>query len=382
MSSPDPLAATVDEIYEAMLEPTRWPQALSSVASAVRSRLPSLFHHDSCNRSGSISLTVDMDPAMQRAYQEYYAERNCWLRNDAVLKSRTVRTSHMMCSRRELLDSEWYHDFLVPLGVSQAIGATLLGQESTSSGFVAFRGPESADFDEEDLAILGQLVPHLRRALQVRRHLAESTAREQGLAQVLETLSVGALLTDQHARVLYANSSARGLLTKQYGLLIDASGLRALRLEDTARLRALIGGASLTSQREGLQSGGVMRVRGADGRTAVELLVSPLPPGQCGEGPGCASAVVYLTDPTAQAPEDATALRALYGLTACEAKMALVFKRGVSGKEAAEELDVSYNTLKTHLRHLFAKTDTRSQSELIRLINRSITNFARPPRHS
>ena len=56
------------------------------------------------------------------------------------------------------------------------------------------------------------------------------------------------------------------------------------------------------------------------------------------------------------------------GLTAAEGKLAALLARGASVSDAAVQLGVSAHTARTQLKHIFAKTGTRRQSELIRLL--------------
>jgi DNA-binding CsgD family transcriptional regulator len=57
-----------------------------------------------------------------------------------------------------------------------------------------------------------------------------------------------------------------------------------------------------------------------------------------------------------------------YGLTQAEAKVALAASSGLSIPETANRLGLSPNTIKTHLRRIFAKTGTSRQTELARLM--------------
>jgi DNA-binding CsgD family transcriptional regulator len=41
---------------------------------------------------------------------------------------------------------------------------------------------------------------------------------------------------------------------------------------------------------------------------------------------------------------------------------------GADLKEISEELSISLTTVRTHLQHVFDKTDTRRQAELVRLL--------------
>jgi DNA-binding CsgD family transcriptional regulator len=55
-------------------------------------------------------------------------------------------------------------------------------------------------------------------------------------------------------------------------------------------------------------------------------------------------------------------------LTATEAEVALRISRGISLKQISDELSVSYETIRTHVQHVFDKTDTHRQGELVRLL--------------
>ena len=57
-----------------------------------------------------------------------------------------------------------------------------------------------------------------------------------------------------------------------------------------------------------------------------------------------------------------------YGLTPAEARVALAASSGLTIPEVARQLNLSPNTIKTHLRKVFAKTGTNRQMELARLV--------------
>ena len=59
---------------------------------------------------------------------------------------------------------------------------------------------------------------------------------------------------------------------------------------------------------------------------------------------------------------------ARYGLTLTETKVTTLIMRGYSAKETAVKLGISYNTIKVHLRHVFAKARVRNQRALISLM--------------
>ena len=62
------------------------------------------------------------------------------------------------------------------------------------------------------------------------------------------------------------------------------------------------------------------------------------------------------------------ALAADYGLTPREAEILALMALGRSAKYISEELTVSYNTTRTHVRHSYEKLNIHSKQELIDLV--------------
>ena len=62
----------------------------------------------------------------------------------------------------------------------------------------------------------------------------------------------------------------------------------------------------------------------------------------------------------------------LFGLTPTEASLAMLLANGLTLDEASDELGVSRNTARTHLRAVFSKTGVSRQTGLVSLILRSV----------
>ena len=101
--------------------------------------------------------------------------------------------------------------------------------------------------------------------------------------------------------------------------------------------------------------------------------------------PGCDAGVVPLGVEAVEAARDADAaepdegvpadiaaycqgLAAEYGLTPREAEILALMALGRSAKYISEELTVSYNTTRTHVRHIYEKLNIHNKQELIDLV--------------
>ena len=80
-------------------------------------------------------------------------------------------------------------------------------------------------------------------------------------------------------------------------------------------------------------------------------------------------AVLLITDPERKRPTFSELLIKIYKLTPKEAMLGTMIASGKSIKQAAEELSITYETARTHLRRVFSKTGTSRQAELVILID-------------
>jgi DNA-binding CsgD family transcriptional regulator len=81
-----------------------------------------------------------------------------------------------------------------------------------------------------------------------------------------------------------------------------------------------------------------------------------------------AAVLVFIIDPANRRSIPLGQIMDAYGLTQAEARVALAASSGNTIGETAQLLKLSPNTIKTHMRRVFAKTATGRQTELAGLI--------------
>jgi DNA-binding CsgD family transcriptional regulator len=365
MYSAQQLESLIDGLYEASLDAGAWRRFLGGLAATLNGKLPTLFLHDTEKKSGSLAISVDWESSLVRDYQEYFSKRNVWLSGGLhLLQVGKVRTSHMMCSRQELLKSEFYAGICKRADFTQGIGATLL-EDGTKTSNIAIFADSRHEIGAEQMSLLSALVPHLQRALKTHLYLADVQGRAHDMLAAVNALATGLILVGQQGKVLFMNETAEELI-RSHGLRVEQGMLRAFRAADTAALLKMIGLAAKTSARESQHPGGSMTIRHPISGAALELTVTPIRTHEVFSLTERAVAALYISHPT-PVRYDSRALAA-YGLTPAEHKIAEVIAGGLRATEAAQALGVGYNTVKTHLRRIFQKTQTRRQADLLRLM--------------
>lgn len=80
------------------------------------------------------------------------------------------------------------------------------------------------------------------------------------------------------------------------------------------------------------------------------------------------AALVFFSDPDARPASRAAILRGLYCLTPTECRLAGLLVEGLDVATAAEQLKMTVETARFHLKTIFRKTGARRQSDLMRLV--------------
>ena len=179
----------------------------------------------------------------------------------------------------------------------------------------------------------------------------------------------GVLLVDADARVIFANRAAEALLRTGRGLLLGRDGLRAEIPAETRRLRRLIADCARSPRQLG-GAGGRLRISREQGLPLI-VLVAPHHSQFTWIDVLRPRTILFVTDPGGVADMRRKWLREDFGLTRAEAAVAAEILEADGLQAMVDRLGVSLATARTHLAHVFDKTGTRRQAELVRLLLRS-----------
>ncbi len=220
-------------------------------------------------------------------------------------------------------------------------------------------------FDADLPAVTDTHVVSFRAFPPAPRAPRESSPLLDHLETVLDRLSEGTIVIDAVGRVLHANRRARELLVavREGGV---PSGRLVFRNPRTQRAfeQTLQGPADEDGRSP--KSRGFL-VRDAGGTTLARAWVEPLHR-RSAESDAPSRFLVSLHQLPQHTRVSTDTLRALYGLTPSEARVAAHVVAAGSVDELSTQLDLSRNTVKTHLRRTFRKCEVKSLAQLTALI--------------
>jgi len=215
-------------------------------------------------------------------------------------------------------------------------------------------------------ALRASLLQHIRRAEAMTQRPQDADWRSQ-VQSLLNCVKVGMMTVDEGGHPLVINQRAQNILDRKDGLLVQNGRLGANSSAGTMELRQAIATATRWRDAETVPSVSMLALKRHSAQRALIVSVRPVPKSPADQSMPV-SAYLIVCDPEAPDPVQPDRLRSLYGLTPTEARLTAELANGTSLEDAAGRLGITVGTARVHLKHIFSKTQTNRQTELIHLL--------------
>jgi DNA-binding CsgD family transcriptional regulator len=273
-----------------------------------------------------------------------------------------------MIPQAELVETRFYREWMKPQGILGCVATNLEKGAASSTMLTIRRHQGNGIVDGEMKYRAGLIVSHFQRAASIGRLLDQGRTTQAVLTETLENVEAGIFLVGPSGHIVFANEPGRAILDEGTLLRERGHALTAVVPEAHRTLREIFLAAE----------GGDMSV----GRRGVSIPLSasphvrwfahvlPLTSGDRQRTGALYSAVaaVFVRKTSPASPPPLETLARLYKLTASEVRVLDAVMK-VSGVRAlADLLGLTQATVKTHLHHVFRKTATGRQSELVKLV--------------
>jgi DNA-binding CsgD family transcriptional regulator/PAS domain-containing protein len=358
----------IDLAYEAAADAGLWTCALGRFAELTGASGGALQQQNLKTGEGFI-FGANVDPEAVERYFSYYSTRNPLHTGHRPWMPTWILRDEDILSRDELVRTEYYADFMRPAQIHWTLRLRLGGFGQDTIGINLFRTVRSERFEDREIRVARAAHGHLIRAFKLGRTLAEAGAFDQDLAGWAESSPHGLFLLDAAGVVLRLNAVARRMLDEPGGLGLAGSRLTAAGAEPAKTLDCLITRAA--SLDPGLRRSGSMPLATPGRRRPLWLTVTPGPRREPGVFSPRPAVIVCANDLDARIRPAERAMRDLFGLTPAEARLTLALADGLSLRDISEAFALSPHTVHEQLKHVFAKTDTHRQAELVRLVLRT-----------
>ncbi|QCI63677.1 helix-turn-helix transcriptional regulator [Phreatobacter stygius] len=362
------LSDTIGAIYDCALDPQLWSATCRKIAALCESTAGGICVHDMRHVQNDQLFVFGYQPEfLERLGQNYAASPMAV----ADVVSNIGDVSALSMDSSELSETRFFRDVLEPFGLVDIIWFPALRTGGRMASMHASRGETVPHYQKREISLFKLLSPHVCRALAISDALDIRALRSEMLERTLDALVAGVYLTARDGRVVYMNAAAERQIRTG-----DAIRIVNNRLHPTdSAARAALSKAIDQATRDGLDmdmTAHSLAIPDAVGTGYVATFL-PVDSGQrrSAVAPFAASCAVFMQDPVRAPLMPGEAFARLYGLTGGELRVLLALAQGLGGMEAADMLGISEPTVRTHLQHIFSKTGTLRQTELLLLLRNS-----------
>ncbi|MBP8233417.1 LuxR C-terminal-related transcriptional regulator [Rhizorhabdus sp.] len=363
-------------IYSGPLESPPWGSFLDELGARMGARSAAIVLR--LSRRGSPPLVIwgrrpDIGEAEARRIHGTHAELGHLdpLRN-ALDRPGAIHTLDEVVDRETLHANRFYREVLQPYGVEHQLGMYISEPGGWEGNIGLINGPEAPNFGPADKAMLTALRPHIERSLAIFARISREETELQALIDTLDRLTICTLILSGQGKILRANSAAKRMLAARS--VAHVAGDRPYLTDQAAnaQLQALIADA-LEAARANAEEPFVQALR-VDSRCDrhIGVLVKSIRPTGAFSNESSPAVVVYFAGSDDEAQPIERLVTQLFDLTPSEAHLATLLATGSCLTEAAEKLKLTENTVRTYCKTILNKVGVRRQTELVRLILRSV----------
>ena len=374
MSEGETFERILGSLHEAALDRTRWPRASALIDEALRTHGSTLACGDGESEE---DFRFHFMWVCHRGQRQQELERG-WIETYYPVDERVPRLRRLPFDRlfpitdlyteEELRTSEAYNMLRTHGHAGNAINVRLQGPDGSRIMWEVNDPVDGEGWSSAQLDTIRRLLPHLRQTVRVQQTLSGAAALGATLRELLDATGLGVLQLDARGRIVVANDRARDLLRTGDGLFDEKGFLFARAPRDNDDLQALLNRALPPFGAQG--AGGSMILNRPGGPLALH--VNPVSRQETDFRAWPVAALVLVVDPASGARIDPAVAAAALNLTGMESRVAVLLTQGMSVGEIAAATGRKESTIRSHVKHMFAKHGISRQADLVRLV-RSLT---------
>jgi DNA-binding CsgD family transcriptional regulator/PAS domain-containing protein len=255
--------------------------------------------------------------------------------------------------------SPFYATTLAGIDIGHAVHVLFATGNKEVGFFCVTRYRSQPVFSPEELGTIRLIVDHLTRALEIEARLARPAE-----LQIFDNMPYGLALLDRNSRLVRVNGLAQQLIAAEDGLHMQLDSLHT----STGRfdVEAFLG-------RPGASNGQTpiaVRIERVQSEQPLSAMIAAVPAEWRNPAYPDDIVLLVLSNPDWVICPSEEALMKLFRLTQAEVRFVRMLINRRSLRKASVALEISQETGRRHLKSVFEKTMTHSQSELVQLLVR------------
>lgn len=359
MQSPQSISNLIGEIYDGVVDASRWHHAIRRFVDISGGRFAFFAVIDSATATLPASSLVGPETSRLAAGLELHREL---VPLDPGVPYALARPDGGVfrfsdTSRALTQEPETWRDFIChELGSGDYHSRFGAQQDGVSLVLALHTTVESGLITPEQEQLHALVFDHFQRAVRL-------ACRPPNLARTRHAM----VLVSADGTVLDASPAAEAILSENDGLKVEQGRVRAADQRADQQMRRLI--QSVCRGGWGRRAERFCRVRRPSDERDYLLRLGAVPLADLGLDPIAYRCLIEIAGARTETQAMGEELQALFGLTPREAEIAILFVSGHNDlRSIALHLAISHETARVHARSIFSKLGVANQVELVRIL--------------
>jgi DNA-binding CsgD family transcriptional regulator len=269
---------------------------------------------------------------------------------------------------RDLVRTAFYERLLKRYDLFHRLCGVLHRNDDVIYYVAVHRGKSQPSFEEEDKRLLASLLSHLSVAFENHWTLLRQRSLCTALSSVIDQFGPAVFVVDSEGRILLSNRTSALFGQPSTGLFIKDFHIAAERRADHLALLKTI--RTVSGNVSGVEDKIDPVLAITSTRYPYPVMVTVRPLGALFNdqtGTTQHAVIVIAKDPSKAHNVESCPFARIYDLTPAQARVTEMILLGRSLGGTAKALNVSENTVRSHLKQIYWKTNTHGQMDLVLL---------------
>lgn len=365
------------DIYQAVSHPSHWLKVLDRITERVNAQGCIVFEWSMENQNRRLEAPL-FTSNHERADIEKYLNKfqKLEMQDHDQFDKRLLNSDTIDVVSEEILydDEANYFSlphvkFLTSLGLRYRTGALLDKDNPFRARFSLSMSEERGPFDEADLHLLDNLLPHVAKAMELGRPVAAASQDRKKLMDVLNRLTIGVCVVDANGAVEVKNTEF-DRQAEEYGAfsLDRANRLRLHKQANHQHFSRLLQDALNHGQFGARPRKEAILVETEEAAGTLCIEVTPMKNlDEIGNRP-LNGALIISRDTTQEMTIDMEFARQAFDLTSAESAVVDMVCQGLTNSEIASRRERSVDTVNAQMKSILSKTRSVNRTQLVRVL--------------
>ncbi len=359
----------IESVYSTIIDPGAWQIFLQQLVGATNSRSARMLVMNSGADLVTTSIKVNIDDKYHRQYVDHYVNSCPWRPElSSMTPGRLYSTYlHFSCAQKDFYRTEFFNDWARPQDIHHGMCGTVFCGSEHAVQLLIQRTRDQRYYTEEETSFVNELVPHIQNSLQIAGQVHESRAQAEAISIAAGLETIPFLLLNRHLKAVYLSPGVEDFLKDNGVVRLTNDKLKISDSVHNHTLNRLLQECLRSAESRNFNTASKTFTIPGFEKSDLHLLIRPVHP----DVPVLISepsvyVVIYLYDPTARINLSIERLKSLYSLSEAEIRVTMAMVATADSGEAARKCYISMHTLRSHLKSIFSKTNTRNRTELMK----------------